>query len=172
VAASRIDIGEGVIRMARLEGELVINRPVDEVFDFVADERNEPRYNPRIRRAEKLSPGPIGPRTRFHAEAATLGRMTGMTIEYTGYERPRRLASSIRMAAADIVGTLRFDPVPGGTRMGWSWEMRLRGPYRLLAPIIVPVGRRQEHANWVGLKRFLEGQATAEAERDRARLRR
>jgi hypothetical protein len=38
--------------MASIAGELVINRPVNEVFDFVADEQNEPRYNPRIRRAE------------------------------------------------------------------------------------------------------------------------
>ncbi|HET7519153.1 MAG TPA: hypothetical protein VFN05_15980 [Actinomycetes bacterium] len=60
--------------MARIEGELVIHRPVHEVFDFVADERNEPRYNPRICRAEKLSPGPIGRGTRFRAEALTLGR--------------------------------------------------------------------------------------------------
>ena len=132
--------------------------PGAEVFDFVADERNEPRYNPRIHRAEKLSPGPIGRGTRFRAEAVTLGRTTGMTIEYTAYERPWRLASSIHMPAADIVGTLRFDPVPGGTRMGWSWEMRLRGLYKPLTPIIVLVGRRQEHANWAGLKRFLERQ--------------
>ena len=77
--------------MAHIAGELVINRPVDEVFDFVADERNEPRYNPRIRRAEKLSPGPIGRGTRFRAEAVTLGRTVGMTSEYTAYERPKRL---------------------------------------------------------------------------------
>ena len=144
--------------MAQIQGEVVINRPIHEVFDFVADERNEPRYNPRIHRAEKLSPGPIGRGTRFRAEAVTLGRTTGMTIEYTTYERPWRLASSIHMPAADIVGTLRFDPVPGGTRMGWSWEMRLRGLYKPLTPIIVPGGRRQEHANWAGLKRFLERQ--------------
>jgi hypothetical protein len=71
-----------------------------------------------------------------------------MTMEYTAYERPRRLASSIHMAAADIAGTLRFDPVSGGTRMSWSWTMRLRGLYRLLTPIIVPTGRRAEQANW------------------------
>jgi uncharacterized protein YndB with AHSA1/START domain len=158
--------------MAGIAGELVIHRPVDEVFDFVADERNEPRYNPRIRRAEKLSPGPIGRGARFRAEAVTRGRTVGMTIEYTAYERPRRLASSIQMAAADIIGTLRFDPVPGGTRMGWSWEMRLRGPYKLLTPFIAGAGRRQERANWAGLKRFLEGQAKPEAERDSGRLRR
>ena len=33
----------------------MIARPVEEVFDFVADERNEPRYNPRMLRAEKLT---------------------------------------------------------------------------------------------------------------------
>ena len=142
--------------MARIAGELVIDRPVDEVFDFVADEQNEPRYNPRIRRAEQLSPGPIGRGTRFRAEAVTLGRTVGMTIEYTAYERPRRLASSIHMPAADIAGTLRFDPVANGTRMGWSWVVRPHGLYRLLTPVIVRVGRRQEQENWGGLKGFLE----------------
>ena len=152
--------------MARINGELVISRPVTEVLDVVADERNEPRYNPGIRRAEKLSPGPIGRGTRFLAEAATGPRTSGMTIEYTAFERPGRLASSIHMAAADIAGTLRFDPVDGGTRMRWSWELRPRGLYRLLAPVIGPVGRRAERANWARLKRFLEGQGELEAERD------
>ncbi|HSO53669.1 MAG TPA: SRPBCC family protein [Actinomycetes bacterium] len=59
-----------------------------------------------------------------------------MAVQYTAYERPRRLAASIRMAAADIFGTLRFDPVASGTRMSWSWEIRLRGLYKLLTPII------------------------------------
>jgi hypothetical protein len=54
--------------MAHVEGEILIGRPVAEVFDFVADERNEPRYNPRMLRAEKLSTGPIGVGTRFRAE--------------------------------------------------------------------------------------------------------
>jgi hypothetical protein len=142
--------------MAPIAGELVIHRPVHEVFDFVADERNEPRYNPRIRRAEKLSLGPIGSGARFRAEAVTLGRTTAMTIEYTAYERPRRLGSSIRMPAADIAGTLRFDPVPDGTRMAWSWVVRPRGLYRLLTPVIDRMGRRQERENWSALKRFLE----------------
>jgi hypothetical protein len=113
--------------MAGIQGELLINRPVAEGFDFVADERNESRYNPRIRRAEKLTTGPIGRGTRFHAEAVSLGRTVGMTIDYTAYEPPRRLVSSIHMVAADIVGTLRFHPVSGGTRLDWSWELRLVG---------------------------------------------
>lgn len=36
---------KGADEMAHVEGEIIINRPVEEVFDFVADERNEPHYN-------------------------------------------------------------------------------------------------------------------------------
>ena len=46
--------------MARIEGEIVIDRPVEVVFDYVADQSNEPQYNPRMVRAEKITPGPVG----------------------------------------------------------------------------------------------------------------
>jgi hypothetical protein len=143
--------------MIRIEGEIAINRPVEEVFDFVADERNEPRYNSRIRRVEKLVPGPIGLGTRFQAETKTImGRPQRIAIEYTIYERPRRLASSIQISATEIQGTLTFDPVTSGTRMRWCWDMRLGGLLRLLTPVIAGTGRRQEQATWAGLKQLME----------------
>jgi carbon monoxide dehydrogenase subunit G len=143
--------------MVRIEGEIAINRPVEEVVDFVADERNEPRYNPRIERVEKLTAGPIGQGTRFQAQTRiVMGRPLGIAIQYTACERPRRLAS-IQMAATEIQGTLSFDPVAGGTRMRWSWDMQLRGLFRLLTPVIASTGRRQERATWAGLKQFMEG---------------
>ena len=67
--------------MARIHGEIVIARPVEEVFDFVADERNEPKYNPQMTRVEKSTDGPIGVGTRFEAETRTRGAATKMTTE-------------------------------------------------------------------------------------------
>lgn len=46
--------------MARIDGEIVIDLPVDMVFDYVADQSNEPRYNRQMVRAEKITPGPSG----------------------------------------------------------------------------------------------------------------
>jgi hypothetical protein len=43
--------------MARIDGEIVIDRPVDVVFDYVADQSNEPQYNPQMVRAESSLPG-------------------------------------------------------------------------------------------------------------------
>lgn len=145
--------GRGVVRIA---GEIVIERPIDEVFDFVADERNEPDYNPRMLRAEKISPGPVGLGTRFQAETATMRRAAGMTIEITGYERPSRLTSSTHLAAMDIHGTLAFEPVARGTRMRWRWELEPHGALALMSPVIARLGRRQERAIWASLKRVLE----------------
>jgi hypothetical protein len=31
--------------MARIEGDILIDRPVDVAFDYVADQSNEPQYN-------------------------------------------------------------------------------------------------------------------------------
>jgi uncharacterized protein YndB with AHSA1/START domain len=144
--------------MAHINGEILINRPVEEVFDFVADERNEPRYNPRMLRVEKLSPGPVGLGSRFRAEMRTRPRPMEMTTEFTGYERPRRLASTTRMSRMDIRGTLSFDPVPGGTRMRWSWELEPHGLLKLMTPLASPIGARGERAIWTSLKRLLEAQ--------------
>jgi len=64
--------------VTRIEGEIVIERPVEQVFDFVVDERNEPRYDSRLLRAEQTSTGPIGRGTRFRAETTMMGRTVGM----------------------------------------------------------------------------------------------
>jgi uncharacterized protein YndB with AHSA1/START domain len=98
--------------MTRIEGEIVIDRPVEEVFDFVADERNEPRYNPRMVRAEQISQGPIGLGTRFRTELRTAGRTMPMTVEFTSFERPRLLASRTRSSMMQTEGALTFEPLP------------------------------------------------------------
>lgn len=142
--------------MARIEGEIIIGRPAEAVFDFAADQRNEPRYNPRMIRADKVSDGPVGKGTVFRSVAKSMGRAAEMRIELTGYDRPGRLASRTATKLADIGGALTFDPVPGGTRMRWSWSVRPKGAARLLAPVITWIGRRQEQAIWTGMKRYLE----------------
>jgi hypothetical protein len=89
------------------------------VFDVVADERNEPRYNPRLVSVEKTSSGPIGVGTSWRAETTRGRRRIPMTIDVTAYDRPRRLASRTRLAGMDITGELSFEPVSTGTLMQW-----------------------------------------------------
>lgn len=142
--------------MVHIEGDIVIDRPVEVVFDFVADERNEPSYNPGMIRVEKLSAGPIGLGMRFSAEVSQKRGTAEMTIECTTYERPRRLSTRTHLSNMDIDGTLLFEPVPEGTRMRWLWDVTPRGLLKLMGPMIAIMGRRQERAIWARLKGLLE----------------
>ena len=134
----------------------MICRPVEEVFDFVADERNEPRYNPRMVHAELISEGPIGLGARFRTELETMRRTMPMVVEYSGYEWPWRLASVTRSSMMETEGALTFESVPSGTRMRWSWDVRPQGVFKLMVPLVGLIGRRQEQRIWGNLKRLLE----------------
>ncbi len=145
--------------MFRVEGEIRIERPVDVVFDFVADESNEPLYNPRMQSAERITPAPIGVGTRFRCVMRGGGGDALMIIEYTAFDRPRMLASRTRMASTDIAGALTFHPEgETATRMAWSWRVEPQGVLAMLQPLLALVGRRQERAIWEGLKRVIEAQ--------------
>jgi uncharacterized protein YndB with AHSA1/START domain len=150
--------------MARVEGEITIHRPVEAVFDFFADETNEPRYNPSMLRAERISDGPIGKGTRFATDLKMMGRTIAMTVEFMRFERPWLLASTTRSSAVRTEGELTFEPVDGGTRMRWSWDVRPHSPLKLITPLIGRFGRRQEQAIWGELKRLLQSQAPGGAE--------
>jgi Polyketide cyclase / dehydrase and lipid transport len=147
--------------VTKISGGIVIGRPIDVVFDVVADQRNEPSYNPVMTHSEKLTDGSIGVGTEFRATITARGRPVQMLIEYTAFDRPRLLASTTSMATADIRGTLTFSPHPSGTQMRWSWEVTPRGALKLLAPIIALAGRRRERRIWTGLKQQLETTAAS-----------
>jgi carbon monoxide dehydrogenase subunit G len=132
--------------MATIEGEIFIDRPPEVVFDIVADERNEPRYNQKMTAVSLLSDPPIGHGSRFVATMKSWARTFTMTIEFTDFERPTRLGSVSTVGAMRTVGALTFEPQGSGTLMRWSWNIRLRGVAKLTAPVVSWMGRRQERA--------------------------
>lgn len=142
--------------MARINGEIVIDRPLEVVFDFVSDECNEPRYNPQMLSVEKLSPGPIGSGTQFRAQMKSGSRTLPLLIKLTTFERPVRLGSHSTFSGATIDGELTFESVGDSTLMRWAWNITPSGALRLLTPLVVWMGRRQEARIWSDLKRCLE----------------
>jgi uncharacterized protein YndB with AHSA1/START domain len=132
--------------MSRVRGSLEITRPVEIVFDVVADQRNELRYNPHMTAATKTSDGPIGNGTRFEATVLSRATPQPVSIEYTSFERPHRIGSRSVMADATVEGQVRCDPTPAGTLLSWDWVVTLTGPARLAGPLIGVIGRRQVRA--------------------------
>jgi hypothetical protein len=147
--------------MTRIRGSIEIRRPVEEVFDFIADQRNELSYNPRMTESVMLTGGPIGVGTRFRATVLSAGKPLSMVIEYTGFDRPHRLRSRSVMTGSVVEGEVCCEPVPQGTRFTWDWDVGVSGPARFAGPLIGWIGRRAERSIWAGLRRHLEGRQGA-----------
>jgi carbon monoxide dehydrogenase subunit G len=140
--------------MAKIEGKILIYRPPEEVFDFVADSRNEPSFNPAMSGVELLTPLPIGAGTRFRVRMGGAG--TPMLVELTEFDRPYRLGSRTTSSMMQTSGALTFAADGDCTVMSWDWQVRPKGWMRMLGPLSGPLGGRMERRIWTRLKHQLE----------------
>ncbi len=145
--------------MARITGHVRIAAPIEQVFDTVADSRNEPSFNPAMTGVELLTPPPVGLGTRFRARMGRAG--LEMLVELTEFDRPHRLGSSTTSPMMETSGALTFAADDGGTVMSWAWRARPKGWLRLLGPLFGPFGGRMERRIWTRLKHQLEGNRRA-----------
>jgi len=145
--------------MAHITGHIRIAAPIGQVFDTVADTRNEPSFNPAMTGVELLTPPPIGPCTRFRARMGKADME--MLIELTEFDRPHRLGSRTASSMMQTTGTLTFAAEGQDTVMSWDWQVRPKGWLRLLSPLSGPLGGRMERRIWTGLKHQLEDDARA-----------
>jgi hypothetical protein len=73
---------------ATVENTIDIAAPAEELFDFIVDVRNEPRWNLQVLQVQMLTPEPVGAGTTFRV---TFGRGVGeAVIEDTKVDRPTR----------------------------------------------------------------------------------
>ena len=143
--------------MAKIAGEILIGRPVAEVFDFVADSRNEPSFNPAMTGVELLTAPPIGRGTRFRARMGRAG--TQMLVELTEFDRPHRLGSRTTSSMMQTSGALTFTADGDSTVMSWHWLVRPKGWMRMPGPLFGPLGGRMERRIWTSMKRYLKNTA-------------
>jgi uncharacterized protein YndB with AHSA1/START domain len=97
--------------------EVLINRPIDEVFDFLAGGVNNPRWQPLVVSTTPPS-GDIEVGSTFRQRVRhPLGFRVSADYRVTAYERPRRLAVEV-ISGGPIRPTVAYDLVPGGDGVG------------------------------------------------------
>lgn len=136
-----------------VENAVEIARPPEEVFDYLTDLANEAEWNPRTRRVEKLSPGPVGLGTRFGAEWIK-GNPT--IVEYVRFERPTAWGSIARSRRLDARGEGRISPTARGCRVVVRTHLRPKGLLAVLLPLLRRTMHQREDRNLASVKAILE----------------
>jgi hypothetical protein len=72
-------------------GSTVIDRPIADVFAFLADGTNDPKFSPRVLEIAKTTDGPIGAGTIFESKVKDAGMTTRRKFELTEFEQPTKI---------------------------------------------------------------------------------
>jgi hypothetical protein len=145
--------------VAIIRSETTIARPIDEVFDFGVDLRNELEWNPKVQSMVKLTDGPIGVGTRMSGKWT---KSKQIELECTRFERPHRW-TWVNGGPVSVTLSIALTEVVDGTRLDASFEAHPNGLFRLVFPVFVRMMRKEEAENMVNLKAHLEAGTVAES---------
>jgi uncharacterized protein YndB with AHSA1/START domain len=135
----------------RLTTTTRINCPPENVFDTLADLRNDTQWNRRVSRAELLSPEPIGLGSRF----AIVNGGTPYDVTITTYERPSRLVLEAS-GKPDLTIACALTRRGEDTELESDFDFRPRGFLKVLFPLLGPVIRRDVPKQFASLKALCE----------------
>jgi len=122
--------------MFTLQTQIVIARAPEDVFAFVADQTNAPRWQSGLIEVRRLTPGPIGVGTEHAFVRRVAGRRVEARNRYARYEPSRLIAFDV--SDGGITGRVeyRFEPHPTGTLVTCAMEFATRGLGRIAEPLL------------------------------------
>ncbi len=90
-------------------GSAVIDRLINDVFEFLADGTNDPKFSPRVQQIRQTTDGPIGVGTVFESTVKDAGMTTHRQFELTEFEAPTKIRWTERSKNAVTVPDGGYD---------------------------------------------------------------
>lgn len=146
--------------MAKIEHSVVIHRPIEEVFAYVARPENTPNWQSGMLESRQTSPGPMGVGTIFTEVRQMMGRAMEQTMEVTAYEPNRQWSFKSIKATVSHEAHLTFESISGGTQVNLTSLARPNGLLKLAMPIISRQLKKEFVSDFENLKQLLEGRGS------------
>ena len=144
-----------------IEIETDIGRPPAEVFAFLANAENMPRWRTGLQNVRQVSEGP--PRKGTKYSFVREKPRVESTMEWVEFEQDRRLAwggppMSMGPATVRISGSHNLSPSDGGgTHLRCIFNTEFGGVGKVIGPLVQRRARRELEANFQTLKSIIEG---------------
>jgi hypothetical protein len=126
-----------------------INRPIDQVFAFLADGTNDTKFSPRVQEIKKLTDGPPGVGTVYSSTVKDAGVKTSREFKLTEFEQPTKIRWTELTKNAITVPGGGYDLEPAGdgaTRMTISNTFEAHGFGKVILPIALRGAKKDADA--------------------------
>jgi uncharacterized protein YndB with AHSA1/START domain len=127
----------------RFEATVVIDRPIEEVFAFLADGENDPKFSPRVLEMTKTTDAPPGVGTVYASTVKDAGMKTKREFRLTEFEPPTRIrwTEVSRNLVTAPEGGYDLTREGSGTRVTIYNVLEGHGAGKLIAPLALRSAR-------------------------------
>ena len=145
--------------MVKFEVSVQIDRPIEEVFAFLADPTKLPEWNAIVEESRPAET-PIRVGTKIQQRAKFLGRRIDSTAEVVEYELNKRFATRADKPFPVMISN-RFEAAGGGTKVVANFEGEPGGFFKFGETILTRIAQKQFQAQIDTAKEILEAQVPA-----------
>ena len=144
-----------------VESVVDIDRPVPEVFAFVADMTNAPSWQAGLHLVRRTPPGPVRVGSEHVFERRFAGRMLKSRNRITEFDPVSRIAFEIPDGWISGRAVYEVTPTERGSRVRCHMEFRASGPGRLLESMLARLLSHDSRRDDQRLKAVLESRPRA-----------
>jgi uncharacterized protein YndB with AHSA1/START domain len=141
----------------RIEQEVRVARPPEDVFGYLTDTEKLAEWQKGTVEVRRDASGPLTRGERLHEVHAAMGRRLESTVEVAEIDPPRAFALHVVDGPMPVDGRWTLEPDGSGTLVRFTGEGSLKGPLRIVEPIVRRTLERQFRGHHERLKRVLEG---------------
>jgi carbon monoxide dehydrogenase subunit G len=142
----------------RFEATTHIDRPIDQVFSFLAAGENDPKFSPRVLEIKKTTDGPPGVGTTFVSTVKDAGMKSDREFKLTEFEAPTRIrwAEQSKNLVTAAEGGYDLAPDGEGTKLTVYNVLEGHGFGKLIAPLALSSARKDADAFAQRIKEAVE----------------
>lgn len=144
--------------MITAQVDVTIDRPREEVYDFLTDATNDPRWSPPVKDCQPLNQ-PDDTTVRYEATVKPGPKQMTNVFDVSTRHRPERIEWRGSNDMADFDGYYELTPTSDGTHVKMVSNLDVHGPMRLLSPVMAIMSRRNAREQFDQLKQLLEQRA-------------
>ncbi len=140
----------------RFENTRMINRPIEEVYEFLANPENNPEWMSVVIDTKRTATGPVTTGETFQHTVKFLGRTFDVTFEVVELDPPARYCVRNVGGPVGFLGTYILEPVNGHTRFTHILEGETGNLFRFGESVIERAAKRIYAADLATLNDVLE----------------
>ena len=137
----------------------LVDRPMPEVYAFLSNPLNLPKWQSMISGIEQITPGAVGVGSKYKVSAEMLGRKIDGLMEITAFEPPAKFGFTNQAGPMQVTVTIALKPAGTGAKIALNAQGNPGGVFKIAEGVLAGQVKSQMEANLARLKTVLEAGA-------------